>query len=83
MCLRAFLRRPSREPEARYAELAPGARRLGAAFQKVNFLRDLGDDRDDLGRSYLPGLDPEHFDVRDARRACSTTSTPTSLPPPT
>lgn len=62
MCLRAFL---LDQPEAarRYEALAPGARRLGAAFQKVNFLRDLGDDRDTLGRSYVPGLDPEHFDV--------------------
>lgn len=58
MCVRAFLADdPCRD--ARYAELAPGARRLGAAFQKVNFLRDLGADGGDLGRRYLPGLDPE------------------------
>ena len=61
MCLRAFLTegRPSD-----YDELAPGARRLGAAFQKVNFLRDLCDDHDVLGRSYFPGLVLEQFDDR-------------------
>ena len=52
--------------------LAPGARRLGAAFQKVNFLRDLADDYDTLGRSYFPGLDVDavHRGRRDpaARR---------------
>lgn len=59
MCLRVFL---AGEPgdgasrEARYAELAPGARRLGAAFQKVNFLRDLAADEGTLGRTYFPGV---------------------------
>lgn len=42
--------------QARYDALAPGAAALGAAFQKVNFLRDLAADRDDLGRGYLPGV---------------------------
>ncbi|MBS4753979.1 squalene/phytoene synthase family protein [Nocardioides sp. zg-ZUI104] len=65
MCLRAFL---ADEPdtEERYTELAPGAARLGAAFQKVNFLRDLGDDHDLLGRSYFPGVDLARLD--DATR---------------
>lgn len=62
MCLRAFLI-DQPDPDARYAELAPGAQRLGAAFQKVNFLRDLADDNNELGRSYLPGLHPDRFDV--------------------
>ena len=53
MCLRVFLTDPA--ATASYDELAPGARRLGAAFQKVNFLRDLGEDSDALGRCYLPG----------------------------
>jgi phytoene/squalene synthetase len=57
MCLRAFLLGTPR-PESAYAELAGGARRLGAAFQKVNFLRDLAADRDELGRCYFPGIDP-------------------------
>src|SRR5690606_29847219 len=62
MCLRAFLLgRPHAEEE--YADLREGAQRLGAAFQKVNFLRDLAADADDLGRSYFPGLTSADFDV--------------------
>lgn len=57
MCLRAFLV-DADQREQRYQECAPGAQRLGAAFQKVNFLRDLAEDADDLGRRYLPGIDP-------------------------
>ncbi len=60
MCLRVFLHDlPPAERRRRYAELAPGARALGAAFQKVNFLRDLADDDGVLGRNYL-GIDPAH-----------------------
>ncbi len=58
MCLRIFLH--GVEPE-RYAELAPGARALGAALQKVNFLRDLADDYHRLGRCYLPRADVPHL----------------------
>src|SRR5690606_19894640 len=55
MCLRVFLRnRPV--PREDLATLEEGAARLGAAFQKVNFLRDLGHDRTELSRSYLPEL---------------------------
>jgi phytoene/squalene synthetase len=57
MCLRAFLIEDP-EPAETYDALAPGARRLGAAFQKLNFLRDLAADHQTLGRSYFPGLDP-------------------------
>lgn len=52
MCLRVFLRGSTVEPADR-ARLEHGARRLGAAFQNVNFLRDVGDDTARLGRSYL------------------------------
>lgn len=56
MCLRVFtLEDPTLLLDA---ELEDGARRLGAAFQKVNFLRDLGDDSDRLGRRYFPGVEP-------------------------
>ena len=67
MCLRTFVAAED-DPAARYAELAPGARRLGAAFQKVNFLRDLGEDLDGLDRAYFPGVDPRRLsdDQRDA-----------------
>ncbi len=50
MCLRIF----SEGNEALYQELAPQARSLGAAFQKINFLRDLREDREDLERDYFP-----------------------------
>lgn len=52
MCLRVFLRQERLDPSA-IAELEHGARQLGAAFQNINFLRDLADDTDRLGRSYL------------------------------
>lgn len=58
MCLRVFVKdapRPYRPDEL--ATLEAGARSLGAAFQKVNFLRDLAADHDRLGRSYFPGID--------------------------
>ena len=67
MCLAVFLdsgRRgeaPSRGSDAR---LRPGAQALGAAFQKINFLRDLGADYGDLGRSYFPGITPANLDQR-------------------
>ena len=62
MCLRVFLlAEPAEVREARYAELTVGARALGAAFQKINFLRDLADDFERLGRSYFPDVDPRVF----------------------
>ncbi|WP_310650840.1 squalene/phytoene synthase family protein [Cellulomonas sp. P24] len=65
MCLRAFLAGQPHDPGA-YARLAPGAQRLGAAFQKVNFLRDLAADHDVLGRTYVAAVDVEH--LTDAER---------------
>jgi phytoene/squalene synthetase len=61
MCLSAFTRDPSEE-------LVTGARALGAAFQKVNFLRDLAADFDTLGRSYFPGVNVENFDEQTKLR---------------
>ncbi|HET8616034.1 MAG TPA: squalene/phytoene synthase family protein [Actinomycetales bacterium] len=59
MCLRVFLwHGADHTGTPSYAELAPGARRLGAAFQKVNFLRDLAADRNARGRCYFPGVEP-------------------------
>ncbi|HRA51163.1 squalene/phytoene synthase family protein [Actinotalea sp.] len=61
MCLRVFLLdEPAARRQARYEELAPGAQGLGAAFQKVNFLRDLAEDYETLGRRYLD-VDPAHL----------------------
>ena len=45
-----------------YEALKPFAEKLGAAFQKVNFLRDLKDDYYILGRTYFPDIDMEVFD---------------------
>jgi phytoene/squalene synthetase len=52
MCLRVFLRGAIRTDDE-HATLVHGARQLGAAFQNVNFLRDLADDTDRLQRGYL------------------------------
>lgn len=57
MCLRSFLENSPRTT-ADLLELELGARSLGAAFQKINFLRDLASDREILGRNYFPGIDP-------------------------
>lgn len=52
MCLRIFVRGQALDEERR-GRLERGARALGAAFQNINFLRDLADDTTRLGRSYL------------------------------
>ena len=44
-----------------YEELKPYAMKLGAAFQKVNFLRDMKDDYHILGRTYFPNVDMNDF----------------------
>jgi phytoene synthase len=48
-----------------YEELKPYAGSLGAAFQKVNFLRDLKADNEKLDRSYFPGCDLGNFTTAD------------------
>jgi len=53
MCLRVFCE----GDDALYRQLRPAAMKLGSAFQKVNFLRDLKDDHQNLGRTYFPGID--------------------------
>lgn len=67
MCLRAFLQHAPQTPEQE-ERLVRGARALGAAFQKVNFLRDLSADHEGLGRSYFPGVDPLSFTEEDKAR---------------
>jgi len=61
MCLAAFVHGKNYTPGEKLL-LLKGARALGAAFQKVNFLRDLAADFDKLGRSYFPGVDIKTFD---------------------
>ncbi len=65
MCLRAFL---LGEPVTDLPRFETGARALGAAFQKVNFLRDLAADFETLGRSYFPDVDVHTFDEATKNR---------------
>lgn len=53
MCLRVFVL----GDDAQYERLKGPAQRLGSAFQKVNFLRDLKADVNQLHRSYFPNVD--------------------------
>ncbi len=61
MCLNVFVN----GDEEKYKELKPMGMRLGAAYQKINFLRDIAADHDELGRSYFPGVDLRDFNERD------------------
>lgn len=57
MCLKIFVR----GDEIAYEKLKDSAMKLGSAFQKINFLRDLKADYQDLGRTYFPGIKMEDF----------------------
>ncbi|MFC0877029.1 phytoene/squalene synthase family protein [Saccharicrinis sp. FJH2] len=46
----------------KFSKLVSPARKLGSAFQKINFLRDLKDDFKDRGRNYFPGVGFNRFD---------------------
>jgi phytoene/squalene synthetase len=61
MCLKVFLHGKVFS-EDQQQTLVAGARALGSAFQKVNFLRDLAADFKKLGRSYFPGVNVKTFD---------------------
>lgn len=58
MCLHIFVDGNKEQ----YEILKPSAMKLGSAFQKVNFLRDLKDDYQVLGRTYFPNVDITYFD---------------------
>ncbi|WP_295233429.1 phytoene/squalene synthase family protein [uncultured Chryseobacterium sp.] len=58
MCLQIF----TEGDKQQYDKLKPFAMKLGSAFQKVNFLRDLKDDYQLLGRTYFPSLNMSVFD---------------------
>ena len=60
MCLKVFVN----GDEERYNQLKAPAMRLGSAFQKVNFLRDLKDDVEVLNRSYFPNVDLKELDAK-------------------
>jgi len=59
MCLRVFYE----DDDPSYQRLLPAARKLGAAFQKINFLRDIKDDYENRGRIYFPETNFENFRV--------------------
>jgi len=61
MCLKVFVY----GDEERYQELKPYAMKLGSAFQKINFLRDLNADLNELGRIYFPGVDTGNLSLED------------------
>ncbi len=60
MCLHVFTDGDIKKHD----QLFYSARKLGEAFQKVNFLRDIKSDLDDRGRNYFPGI---HLDQLDER----------------
>jgi len=64
MCLRVF----TKGNEAFYQQLKPSAMSLGAAFQKVNFLRDVKADYEELGRTYFPQVDLDSFTLEDKQK---------------
>jgi len=57
MCLRVFCE----GNEQQYQQLKPYAMKLGSAFQKVNFLRDVKNDTNNLGRTYFPNVENAGF----------------------
>lgn len=63
MCLKVFVR----GDRGLFDELKPGAQALGAAYQKINFLRDIAADYTERGRSYFPGVNPDQLSERDRR----------------
>jgi phytoene/squalene synthetase len=64
MCLRVFTEGDNQY----YQTLKPQAMRLGAAFQKINFLRDLKADYFALGRAYFPGFELDKFNEQKKKQ---------------
>lgn len=63
MCLKVFVEGDATQ----YGQLCDGAMHLGAAYQKVNFLRDMKADYELLGRVYFPGVDYPSFSETSKR----------------
>jgi len=61
MCLKLFCN----GDDAQYEALKPSAQKLGAAFQKVNFLRDIKADFEGMERMYFPNCDFSNFTIED------------------
>jgi len=64
MCLKVFVK----GDDELYDKLKGDAKKLGSAFQKVNFLRDLKADYDDLNRTYFPNVDLDKLDEKTKMR---------------
>ncbi|MGN7515709.1 MAG: phytoene/squalene synthase family protein [Allomuricauda sp.] len=64
MCLCVFVK----GDKEKYEELKESAMALGSAFQKVNFLRDLKADYEDLNRTYFPNTNLLELDEESKRR---------------
>ena len=64
MCLKVFVK----GDEDRYLKLKEPAMKLGSAFQKVNFLRDLNEDFESLHRTYFPNINPDNITEYDKHR---------------
>ncbi|GAB4241490.1 MAG: phytoene/squalene synthase family protein [Ekhidna sp.] len=64
MCLKVFCD----GNEEQYQSLLKPAKHLGAAFQKVNFLRDIKSDYDERGRVYFPGVDFKKFNAEEKQQ---------------
>lgn len=63
MCLRVF----TKDDPLKYDELKNSAKSLGAAFQKINFLRDIASDYEERGRMYFPGIEYDTFSNSEKR----------------
>ncbi|QXP51930.1 MULTISPECIES: phytoene/squalene synthase family protein [unclassified Cellulophaga] len=64
MCLKVFVQ----GNQESYDSLKTSAMALGSAFQKVNFLRDLKDDFEDLNRTYFPNTNLKQLDEASKKR---------------
>ena len=64
MCLKVFVQ----GDDEKYNNLKEAAMKLGSAFQKVNFLRDVNEDFENLNRSYFPNINPNNFTEADKSR---------------
>jgi 15-cis-phytoene synthase len=64
MCLRVF----TENNDALYQKLRRPAMKLGSAFQKVNFLRDINADYQLLGRTYFPGVNFSSFSMNEKEK---------------
>lgn len=63
MCLKIFCE----DDELLYTQLVPKAQSLGAAFQKINFLRDIKSDFEERGRTYFPAVDFNNFNEQEKK----------------